>query len=320
MTTQVTWDRGVSLPAHGLWMDSQVVRDVSVVTHAHSDHTRRHRVAALTPETLALLPPSRRPHAAIDLRFGEPVAIAGGTLTAHPAGHMLGSAQVVFDDGSHRLLYTGDIKLRTASGGDIPVPQADVIVIESTYGRPHFRFPDPATGVELVARWCRRRLDQGVTPVLLAHAVGKAQELMLALAPHGFTFALERRCLESVAAYAAAGQPIPEHVPLDGDPGDRVVISPPAGKESIRRLGRYRTLLVSGWALEPSFWPKFGADEAVALSDHCDFDELITVVERSGARQAYTVHGFTDELARSLRRRGIRACALRSMEQLALPL
>ena len=102
--------------------------------------------------------------------------------------------------------------------------------------------------------------------------------------------------------------------------GDRVVISPPAGKEAIRRLGRYRTGLVSGWAQDPDFRRLFGADCAFPLSDHCDFDELLEVIRRSGADKVYTVHGFPAEFAKHLRKRGVRAHALQATEQLAFVL
>ena len=92
------------------------------------------------------------------------------------------------------------------------------------------------------------------------------------------------------------------------------------GKDDIRRLGRYRTALISGWARDPDFARLFGADATFDLSDHCDFDELMEVVERSGAEQVYTVHGFTEDFARSLRRKGVKAWALEANEQLALAL
>jgi DNA ligase-1 len=157
--------------------------------------------------------------------------------------------------------------------------------------------------------------------VLLCHALGKTEEMMLALAPYGFTFALEKRCAPCAREYATAGSPLPDWVELDGqaEPG-RVVIAPPAGKDEVRRLGRYRTALVSGWAKDAEFARMFGADAAFDLSDHCDFDELLEVVERSGADQVYTVHGYTADFARHLRKRGIRASALEATEQLALAL
>lgn len=317
----VTWDRGISLVGHELWLDPLVVRERAFISHAHSDHARRHQVAVLTEATLALLPPPRRPREARLAALGEPIALGEATLTLHDAGHMLGSAQLLFEHDGARLLYTGDLKLRRGgSRPDTYIPQADVLVVESTYGRPHFRFPDPSLVVPEIAAWCQLTLDRGVTPVLLAHALGKAQELMLALDGFGLSFALEERCVPFARQYRAAGVALPDWVALDGEAEGRVVIAPPAGKAAVRRLPRYCTALISGWAQEPSFWRQFGADRAFPLSDHCDFEELLEVVERAGAHQVYTVHGFAADLARHLRRRGVRAHPLEESEQLTLAL
>jgi Cft2 family RNA processing exonuclease len=277
----------------------------------------------LTAGTLSLLTDSRRPHATRVLQLGEEVALGSATLSLHDAGHMLGSAQLLFEHRGCRLLYTGDVKLRRGAGRATPVPPCEVLVLESTYGRPHFRFPEPDSATEQVAVWCRRALDSRVTPVLLAHALGKAEEVMVALAPYGFRFALEERCVPFARGYEEAGVELPDWVELaavEHDPGGRVVISPPAGKDAIHRLGRYRTALVSGWAQDPEFRRLFGADCAFPVSDHCDFDELLDVVRLSGADNVYTVHGFADDFARHLRRRGVRAHPLHVTEQLQLAL
>ena len=321
MTRHVVWDRGVALPAHRMWLDPLVVRSFAFISHAHTDHARRHKEALLTPQTLALIPPERRPRGWRMLGYDEPLRRGDATVTLLSAGHMLGSAQLLFEHGGTRLLYTGDIKLRQAGGASTHIPRADVLIIESTYGRPHFRFGDPDSTVEAIARWCRRALDSRVTPVLLCHALGKTEEVMLALEPYGFRFALEKRCVPCARDYAAAGRSLPEWVELDGEaPSGHVVIAPPAGKDEVRRLGRYRTALISGWARDAEFARMFGADATFDLSDHCDFDELLEVVERSGADQVYTVHGYTEDFARVLRRKGLRAWALEANEQLALAL
>ncbi len=321
MTRHVTWDRGISLVGHDLWLDPLTVRDLAFVSHAHSDHARRHRVALMTAPTNAILPAGRRPRGVKVLPLGDCRPLRDAAVSLYDAGHMLGSAQLLFEHGGCRLLYTGDIKLRRGGGlPDTAIPEADVVVIESTYGRPHFRFPDPASVAEEVAAWCHRALQVRVTPVLLAHALGKAQELMLALAPFGLRFALEERCVPFAVGYEAAGVALPDWIPLDGESAGRVVIAPPAGKEAVRELGRYRTALVSGWAQDPGFWRVFGADTAFPLSDHCDFDDLLEVVRRSGADQVYTVHGFASDFARHLRKRGVRAHPLNETEQLALAL
>lgn len=320
MTRQVTWDRGVALPEHAIWFDPEVSRRLAVVSHAHTDHSRRHAEAFLTAETLALTSQARRPRAARVLGFGAAEKIGQATVTLYPAGHMLGSAQVLFEAGGVKLLYTGDLKLR--GSGRVEMPRADVLIIESTYGRPHFQFPEAGEVIESMAVWCRRTLAEGVTPVLLCHAIGKAQEVMLALAEFGLRFALEHRCLAGAAAYQEAGFELPDHVELvpGQDYSGRVVIVPPAGKTVIRQLHRYRCALVSGWAQDAHFRRLFGADIAFPLSDHCDFDELVDAVEMVQPDQVYTVHGYTEDLARHLRRRGVRAAALQGIEQLALAL
>jgi DNA ligase-1 len=316
------WDHGVSLPAHSLWLDPLVVRSFAFISHAHTDHARRHKEALLTPQTLALIPEGRRPRGWRMLGLGETLRRGPATVTLHSAGHMLGSAQLLFEHGGERLLYTGDIKLRQTGGlPDTLVPAANVLIVETTYGRPHFRFGDPDSTVEAIARWCRRALDSNVTPVLLCHALGKTEEVMLALAPYGFRFALEKRCAPCARDYAAAGRSLPEWTELNGEPvHDSVVIAPPAGKDEVRRLDRYRTALVSGWAKDAEFARLFGADATFDLSDHCDFDELLEVVEKSGADTVYTVHGYTADFARVLRKKGIRASALEATEQLVLAL
>src|SRR2546423_2607154 len=248
VTREVVWDRGVSLPGPRRWLDPLVVRSFAFIPPAPTDHARRHKEALLTPQTLALIPEARRPRGWRMLGFGETMRRGEGRVTLYPAGHMLGSAQLHFEHDGTSVLYTGDIKLRQPGG--VPptfVPQADILILESTYGRPHFRFGDPDSTVEAIARWCRLALDSRVTPVLLCHALGKTEEMMLALAPYGFEFALEKRCAPCARDYAAAGRPLPGWVELDGEvePG-RVVIAPPVGKDESRRLGRYRTALVSG--------------------------------------------------------------------------
>lgn len=317
MTRRVTWDRGVALPEHAIWFDPEVARALAVVTHAHTDHARRHQLSILTEATLTLSHPHRKPKTARVVGFGETIPVADGTVTLHPAGHMLGAAQVLFEAPGGRLLYTGDLKLR----GPRPVelPRAEVLVVESTYGRPHFRFPDHAALLEDIARWCRLMLDNAITPVLLCHAVGKAQEVMLGLQPYGLEFALERRCVEPTRLYERLGETLPDWIELQPETGyaGRVVIAPPAGKDEVRRLHRYRCALVSGWAQDPHFRRLFGADVAFPLSDHCDFLEILDVIERVAPDQVYTVHGFTEDLAHQLRKRGIRASALRGIEQLA---
>src|SRR3984893_17078538 len=134
MTREVVWDHGVSLPGHSLWLDPLVVRTFAFISHAHTDHARRHKEALLTPQTLAIIPEARRPRGWGMLGYGEPMRRGPAILTLHPAGHMLGSAQLSFEHDGTSLLYTGDIKLRQPGGrAATNVPRSHVLVMESTY-------------------------------------------------------------------------------------------------------------------------------------------------------------------------------------------
>src|SRR2546422_10312386 len=108
MTREVVWDHGVSLPEHSLWLDPLVVRAFAFISHAHTDHARRHKGALLTPQTLALIPESRRPRGWRMLGYREPMKRGPATVTLYPAGHMLGPAQPLFDHDDGRTPFTGD--------------------------------------------------------------------------------------------------------------------------------------------------------------------------------------------------------------------
>ena len=104
MSAQVVWDRGVSISGHRLWLDPLIVRASAFISHAHTDHARRHKEALLTPQTLALIPESRRPRGWRMLGYNEPMRHGVARVTLHPAGHMLGSAQLLFEDGGMSVL------------------------------------------------------------------------------------------------------------------------------------------------------------------------------------------------------------------------
>ena len=145
------WDCGPKLQGTDFYLDSRRPRDVSFVSHAHSDHLAAHRLALATPATLALAATRVRIADTIALPFGHEHDLnAAHRLTLHPAGHVLGSAMVRIErDDGNSLLYTGDCKLRNGPTADPPdPPTADILVTESTYGRPLFRFPPFATTVE----------------------------------------------------------------------------------------------------------------------------------------------------------------------------
>ncbi|MCA1850210.1 MAG: MBL fold metallo-hydrolase, partial [Acidobacteria bacterium] len=150
---RVEYREGLYLPDLDLWLDADGPRERCVISHAHSDHIAEHRAIVSTPETARIFQ-HRRGGAEVEmLRYGERRDYGRYALTMFPAGHCLGSAQVLVESGGERLVYTGDFKLRpnVAAESAVIVP-CDTLVMESTFGDPQYRFPpDVATYARLYA-------------------------------------------------------------------------------------------------------------------------------------------------------------------------
>jgi Cft2 family RNA processing exonuclease len=214
------------------------------------------------------------------------------------------------EDGDQSLLYTGDFKLAaSATSEQAELPRADILVLESTYGDPHYRFAARETIVAELIDVVRRALDAERTPIIEAYALGKAQEVTRLLTDHGIPVLQHRSVYEISLVYERCGVALGRVAEFTGLPmeGHALVVPPGkhrgAGLQGVRRPCR---IAVTGWALGGGPLRRFGVDHAVPLSDHADFDELLEAVARVGAREVYCTHGpkrFVDEL----RRRGVNA-------------
>ena len=343
----VHYSRGVHLPRCDLWLDSRDRRDLAVVSHAHGDHIARHRSVVCTEPTFRLLSHRvRGPVVPRVLDYGEELELGHATVSLHPAGHVLGAAQVLVRHDGVRVLYSGDIRVRPSlSCAPLEHVEADLLIVESTFGHQRYRFPDPVATTARVVRFCEATLAERRTPVLLAYSLGKAQELLCRLRESGLRVLLHpavhaiahiyRECGVDLPHYgrlgggdvgeAAAEVELDDGVEPDGEAPpspDAVVIAPPhlRSVRAIRRLGPVRRAALTGWAMDPWTPERLHCDAAFPLSDHADFDELVSYVLASGARRVLTLHGFAEDLARHLRSRGLDASPLRSAEQLALAL
>jgi Cft2 family RNA processing exonuclease len=324
---------GVHLPRLGLWLDPQRAKAGAVfVSHAHSDHIARHPAVILTEPTAWLmrhrLGGKRAEHL---LRFGQPCEFAAQPgarsafrLTLLPAGHILGSAMAFIEVVGQSLLYTGDFKLRPNLCAEPCAPRhADVLVMETTFGRPHYRFPPEADVWRDLIAFCRSALAEGATPVLFAYSLGKTQELLCGLREAGLPILLHKDAAKLTRVYERFGITFPPYTVFDGAPAPgSVLIVPPQGSRSVllQQLGRTRTAVITGWAMDSGCRFRSGTDAAFALSDHADFPSLIEFVKRVAPKKVFTLHGFAAEFARSLRELGYDAQSLSEQEQLDLPL
>jgi len=328
-------DGGLWLAREGLWLDphrTQGGAEPVFVSHAHSDHIRPHRRVLLSLPTSRLMQMrlgGEREERILD--FGARTVIEGRhgacALTLLPAGHILGSAMAFVETDRGSLLYTGDFKLRgglTAEPCDpAPARDCDVLIMETTYGRPHYRLPAEDEVWRDIVQFCRETVEAGGTAVLLAYSMGKSQEVLCGLAGAGLPIMVHDSVWRIAQVYQRCGIVFPPFRRLGrGVPEGGVVLYPPQAvkPEGFRSFRKPRVAVISGWAIDASCRYQHGADAAFPLSDHADFGQLQEMVRLIRPKKVLTLHGFAADFAREARRLGVEAQALSEDEQLHLPL
>jgi DNA ligase-1 len=326
---EVRHPRGIYLPEADLWLDPHFGVKRAFVSHAHADHVARHGLtfcSALTERLMRSRFGLKEEAEVRALARREPLEWEGWQLRVVPAGHIVGSAMLHLTrlrDGA-TLLYTGDYKLRQGlSAEKAELIGADTLIMETTFGLPHYVFPPIGEVVGQVLKWVRETLDEGGIPVLLGYSLGKAQEILCALAELGVPVMLHTAVWKMTVELRDVLGPLPELKPFEAAtaPGHVLVFPPSAGRaQALRKLKVCRTAMLSGWALQAGAKYRYQVDEAFPLSDHADYPELLQTVEEVGPRRVYLVHGSVREFAADLRRRGYDARALGMVDQFELGL
>jgi DNA ligase-1 len=314
----------IFLPQIDLWCDAHQPADFSFVSHAHFDHLATHRriiTSVGTRRLMAARMPGEREE--IVLPFGEPYTLRDDTqLTLHPAGHIFGSAMLRLEREGESFLYTGDFKLRAGRSAETcEPPRADVVIMETTFGVPRYIFPPTQQVLDGIIGFCRQAVEDNEVPVLFGYSLGKSQELLSSLADAGLPVMLHPQTLKMTRIYEELGQTFPAYLPFSlTNVAGHVVVCPPQANNSawLRKIKPRRTAAVTGWALDSSAVFRYQCDAAFPLSDHADFADLMRFVELVQPKRVFTVHGFTQEFARTLRERGIEAWALGIDNQLEI--
>jgi len=294
------WDQGLKLTKADLAIDVRRRQPRAFLSHAHADHMARHAYALATPATVALYHHRLGPRPARALPYRRPIEWGGLRLTTFPAGHCLGSAMLLAEDGNRSLLYTGDFKLTgSATAEAAELPRADVLVMETTFGHPHYRFPPRKTVVDRLVALVRETLAAGRVPVVVAYALGKAQEATRLLADAGLPVVQEKSAFGISRIYETFGVRLGGYRRFDGcvAPGE-VLIQPP-GTHVPESIGPAVRIALTGWAVDSGAKDRLGVDHALPLTDHADYDGLFEAVRRVGPRKVYCTHGpesFVDRL------------------------
>jgi Cft2 family RNA processing exonuclease len=309
---------GISVPGIDLWLDPQDRCQNAWISHAHSDHARGlHGTVFATPDTLKLYrlrwpEDDASPQTLHPLGYGESVDWNGALLTAYPASHILGAAQLLIEYQGERVVYTGDIKLRAPiCGAATEVVPCDRLIIESTFGLPIYHFLGHEEAIRRIVTFAHECLHESVTPVFVGYPLGRGQEIVHVLCQAGVPTAVHGSIARLIPAYEAAGYAFSGWSPyLARDTAASALVIVPNFRAWVEASGRnYRLAYVSGWAALDNARNRVGAEELIPWSDHADFEELLELVARSGAREVDVVHGYTETFARILSRRGIEARA-----------
>lgn len=301
-------EKGIYCERAGIYIDPWQPVKQALITHAHSDHARWGNAQYLChQDTMPILKLRLGAYIRVQsLTYGEQLVINGVTFSFHPAGHILGSAQIRAAYKGEVWVVTGDYKLLDDGLSQPYEPiTCHHLITESTFGLPVYAFKSPFVVYNEIKDWWFGNQLDGVNTVLLCYALGKAQAILNQL--QGVTDApilLHGAVANVNDAFAANGYHFPgQRLNTDraGKPANgALILAPPSalGSPWMRRLGAYRVAMCSGWMQLRGARRRRGVDKGFVLSDHCDFRQLNEAIDLTGAERIYVTHGYERQFTR----------------------
>ena len=312
-------DHGLYCAAGDFFVDPWRPVARALITHAHGDHARYGSAAYLCAAPgEGVLRLRMGPEAAIEsLPYGEATTINGVRVSFHPAGHILGSAQIRLEHGGEVWVVSGDYKTDPdPTCAPFESVRGDTFITEATFGLPIYRWSPQAEVFAAVNDWWRANQAAGRASILYAYALGKAQRVLAGVDPaigplyaHGAVHRLNN-------AYRAAGVPLPDWTYVaeaeEAQWSRALIIAPTSaqGTPWLRRFGDQSAAFASGWMRVRGQRRRRSVDRGFVLSDHADWPGLLGAIDASGARRVLVTHGYSAVLARHLREQGIEAYEL----------
>lgn len=295
MEPLITYDNGIAIAGLEFVLDAGRACEFGFVSHAHTDHARKHDRIIATPETV-LFYRQRFPQVPTRaIPFGRRIKFGEATVELFPSGHMLGAAQILVEIQRTRIVYTGDFKVYpNFTCPPLETRRCDILIMESTYGDPAYSFPPQNEVYAKIVGFVKRTLADKNTPVLMGYAMGKTQEAVSLLQQHGFEVCVDTHVAKVNQLYRTAGIKLEptEHYLHTALENKVVVVSPQSLRNrEYHEIKRKKSLFLSGWAVGSKNRNHFGADAGVPLSDHADFTQLLSYIQACSPSKIYTLHG-----------------------------
>jgi putative mRNA 3-end processing factor len=316
-------DRGLYCSAGGFHIDPWQPVDRAVITHAHGDHLIAGcRAYLCTDAARSLVVHRLGGDAGVEAAgYGAARDLDGVRVSFHPAGHILGSAQVRVEHRGEVWVASGDYK-RAADPTCAPFdPQrCHAFITEATFAMPVFRWDAPATTIAEISAWWDEMSAARRPAVVFGYALGKAQRLLAELAPLADRPIYVHGVLDDLLEiYRAAGVPLPatrraSDAPRGTSFAGELIVAPLMARGSVwmRRFRDHSAAFASGWMRIRGARRRRGYDRGFALSDHADWDALLQTIGETAAERVFVTHGYTQQLARALVARGIDATPWRT--------
>ena len=295
----------------------------ALITHAHGDHARAGSAAYLCADACAPLLRRRfGPEAVVEsVAYGQPIAMGSTRVSFHPAGHVLGSAQIRIEGPDGVWVVAGDYK-RAADPTCAPfeVVRCDAFVTESTFGLPIYRWDETQVVIDELAAWWDANRARGLASVVFCYTIGKAQRLLAELMRVTDASVLVHGMLQPmIEVYREAGVAmLPTATLVDRPRGTSfagsLILAPLSARGTpwMRRIGELSDGLASGLMRVRGVRRQRAYDRGFVLSDHADWPALLDTVRDTGAGRVFATHGHAEPLARYLREQGYDAGILRT--------
>ena len=316
-------EKGLYCPAGGFHIDPWRPVRRAVITHAHGDHARPGSTSYLCAS------PGERPlslrmgKAVQTLAYGEQLTIGNAVVSLHPAGHVLGSAQIRVEVNGEIWVVSGDYKREPDSTcAPFEVVRCHTFITEATFGLPIYRWHPADQVLADIRKWWQHNAQEKKTSILFCYVMGKTQRIMASLQnaaadigplfAHGAMQQMNEAYRQSSVALPAAPNPV--DMPPKHDFTGALVFAPPSaqGTSWMRRFKNTVTGRASGWMRVRGRRRRLAIDRGFVLSDHADWSQLLRTIGDTGAERVIATHGSTASLVRYLREEGVAAEAVAS--------
>ena len=303
---------GIYCEQANVYLDPWYPVDRAIISHGHADHSRYGHRKYITHHTnVPIIKHRLGPINVTGKAYNETFVINNVKFSLHPAGHIIGSSQIRVEYRGEVWVFTGDYKLED-DGVAVPFEavKCHSFITECTFGLPAFKWTLQSKVFEDINHWWATNKEDNQTSVLFGYSLGKAQRLLKYLNTdigkiytHG--------AIENMTEVIRPMVDFPETTRITKETTKKdllgnIVLAPPSahGSTWIRKMVPYVTASASGWMAFRGARRRRAVDKGFVLSDHCDWQELLTAIEATGAEKIICTHGYTEIFSRYLREQG----------------